>query len=137
MNRNGHIIWSEFILIIVLSIFVAILFHNYGLRSVFVATFTGISTFLLGCTLPDWDHKKVQKKLILLRPLKNITKHRGHWHSLTAMCVYGLILFLVFRWIIKYWYIPLGVGMFGFFTHLLLDEIKNLKTNGKRTIKII
>lgn len=135
MNREGHLIWSEFILIIGMGTFLIMLLNDYGLIRVSGAFITGVSTFLLGCIMPDFDHKKVQQKIFLLRPLKNITKHRGHWHSLCAMCVYGLVLFLVFFWM-KYWFIPLGVGMFGFFTHLLLDEIKNIKTNGKRTIKI-
>jgi len=136
MNRNEHLIWSEFILIVGMGALLIVLLNEHTLWPVSIAFITGVGAFLLGCVMPDFDHKKVQQKMFLLRPLKNITKHRGHWHSLCAMCVYGLILFLVFFWIINYWFIPLGAGMFGFFTHLLLDDIKNIKTNGKRTIKI-
>jgi len=136
MNRNGHIIWSEFILIIAMGIFLIYLLNDYGLRSVSIAILTSIGTYLLGCIMPDFDHPKVQQKMFLLKWMKNITKHRGHWHSLTAMFIYGFFLVIIFGWIVNYWVFPVITGMFGFFTHLLLDELKNLKTRGSRAIKI-
>lgn len=136
MNRNGHIIWSEFILILGMGGFLLYLLEDYGLRSVSVAILGSIAAYLLGCISPDFDHHKVQDKTFLLRWMQKITKHRGHWHSLFAMIIYGGILTLVFFWLIHYWYFPVITGMFGFFTHLLLDELKNLKTNGARAIKL-
>ena len=136
MNRNGHVIWSEFILILGMGGFLLYLLEDYGLRSVSVAILFSIGTYLLGCIAPDFDHHKVQQKTFLLRWMKKITKHRGHWHSITAMFVYGWLLILVFGWIMVYWYFPVITGMFGFFTHLLLDELKNIKTNGTRAIKL-
>lgn len=136
MNRDGHVIWSEFILILGMGGFLLYLLEDYGLRSVSVAILTSIATYLLGCITPDFDHHKVQEKTFLLRWMQKITKHRGHWHSLFAMLVYGGILTLVFYWLILYWYFPVIIGMFGFFSHLLLDEIKNLKTHAKRAIKL-
>jgi membrane-bound metal-dependent hydrolase YbcI (DUF457 family) len=67
--------------------------------------------------------------------LGKISKHRGHFHSLGAMCVYGGLLFLVFYWLIVIWQAPVIVGMFGYFSHLLLDELKNIRTNGSRALK--
>lgn len=132
MNRNGHIIWSEFILIAGMGGFLIYLLEDYGLRSVSIAIVLSIGTYLFGCVAPDFDHPKVHKT----EWLGKITKHRGHFHSLIAMCIYGGILFLIFFWLIYYWQAPVISGMFGFFTHLLLDEIKNIKTHAKRTIKI-
>jgi len=131
MNRNGHIIWSEFILIIGMGAFLTYLLNDYGLQSVLIAVMSSILVYLLGCIAPDFDHHKVHK----IKWLAKISKHRGHFHSLGAMCIYGGILFLIFYWLIHYWWIPVGAGMFGFFTHLLLDELKNIKTNGSRALK--
>lgn len=136
MNRNGHVIWSEFILILGMGGFLLYLLEDYGLRSVSVAILLSIAAYLLGCVAPDFDHHKVQEKTFLLRWMQRITKHRGHWHSLFAMLIYGILLMLLLFWLIDYWYFPVIVGMFGFFTHLLLDELKNLKTHAKRAIKL-
>lgn len=132
MNREGHIIWSQLILILGMGVFLIYLLEDYGLRSVTVAITTSIGAFLLGCIAPDFDHPKVHKSKLLGK----ISKHRGHWHSLTAMLLYGGLLFLTFYWLIRYWWAPVGTGMFGYFMHLLLDELKNLKTNGTWTLKI-
>lgn len=136
MNRNGHIIWSEFILILSMGGFLLYLLEDFGLRSVSVAILLSIATYLLGCISPDFDHHKVQDKTFLLRWMRGITKHRGHWHSLFAMLIYGTIISLLLFRLIYYWYFPAISGMFGFFTHLLLDELKNIKTNGSRAIKL-
>jgi hypothetical protein len=136
MNRAGHIIYSEFILILGMGGFLLYLLNDYGLRSVSIAILLSIATYLLGCIAPDFDHQAVQQKSILLRWMKNITKHRGHWHSIFAMLLYGALLVPIFCWIMVYWYFPVITGMFGFFTHLLLDELRNLKTHAKRAIKL-
>lgn len=136
MNRNEHVIWSEFILILGMGGFLLYLLEDYGLRSVSVAILLSIAAYLLGCVAPDFDHHKVQEKTFLLRWMQRITKHRGHWHSLFAMLIYGILLMLLLFWLIYYWYFPVITGMFGFFTHLLLDELKNLKTHAKRAIKL-
>ena len=137
MNRNGHVIWSEFILILSMGGFLLYLLKDdFGLQSTSVAILLSISTYLLGCIAPDFDHHKVQDKTFLLRWMQKITKHRGHWHSLFAMIIYGGILTLVFLQFVHYWYFLVITGMFGFFTHLLLDELKNIKTNGSRAIKL-
>jgi membrane-bound metal-dependent hydrolase YbcI (DUF457 family) len=116
--------------------FLLYLLNDYGLRSVSIAILLSIATYLLGCIAPDFDHQAVQQKSILLRWMKNITKHRGHWHSIFAMLLYGALLVPIFCWIMVYWYFPVITGMFGFFTHLLLDELRNLKTHAKRAIKL-
>lgn len=132
MNREGHVIWSQLILILGMGGLLIYLLEDYGLRSVSVAIITSIGAYLLGCIAPDFDHPKVHK----IKFMAKFTKHRGHFHSLVAMGVYGGLVFLVFFWTIHYWWAPVFAGMFGFFTHLLLDEIKNLKTNGSRALKI-
>lgn len=138
MNRDGHLIWSEFILICFLTTFLAILLLEYGAWDVLVAAGWSIGLFLNGCLLPDWDHHKVQKKLIILRPLGRITKHRGHWHSLSAMAIYGfIILFIMYVFKVKYWYFPVAFGMIGFFSHLLEDQIKTfINGHSSNTIKL-
>ena len=133
INRAGHIIWSEFILIIGLGGYLLYLLQDYALMSISVALLTSFGAFFIGCVAPDFDHQKVHK----IKWSAKISKHRGHFHSLGAMLIYGGILFLVFFWTIYYWLAPVGVGMFGFFTHLLVDEIKNIKTNGSRAIKLL
>ena len=132
MNRAGHVIWSEFILILGMGGILLYYLEDYGLRSVSLAIVLGIAVYLFGCIAPDFDHPKVHK----IKWMAKITKHRGHFHSLVAMCVYGYILTMIFYWLIRFWWAPVLSGMFGFFTHLLLDEIKNIKTHAKRTIKI-
>ena len=132
INRAGHIIYSELILILGMGGFLLYLLNDYGLWTISVTIISCIASYLLGCVAPDFDHQKVHK----IKWFAKISKHRGHFHSLGAMCIYGGILFLVFFWLISYWWAPVGAGMFGFFTHLLLDEIKNIRTNGSRTIKL-
>jgi len=136
MNREGHLFWSMLILIISMGVYLLYLLEDYGLRPVSVAITASIYVYILGCIAPDFDHHKVQDKTFLLRWMKRITKHRGHWHSIIAMLIYGGILFFIFERLIELWCFPVFIGMFGFFTHLLLDEIKNIKTRGSRAIKI-
>lgn len=137
MNRDGHIIWSEFILICGLSAMLIYFLNQYKLTEVVTGIFLGVGVFLFGAVLPDFDHYKVQEKMHIKWMLGNITKHRGHWHSLVAMCVYGLVIFgVVFPLGIHYWIWIVLAGMFGFFSHLLLDEIQNLRTGGQRAIKL-
>ena len=132
INRAGHVIYSELILIIGMGIFMLYLLNDYGLWTISVTILLSIAAYLLGCVAPDFDHQRVHK----IKWFAKISKHRGHFHSIGAMIIYGGLLYLVFGFIMNYWYIIVSVGMFGFFTHLLLDEIKNIKTNGSQTIKL-
>ena len=132
INRAGHVIYSELILILVMGGYLLLLLQDSNLIPISVALITGIGAYLLGAIMPDFDHQKVHK----IKWFAKISKHRGHFHSLGAMLIYGGIVFLVFGFIMDLWYVPVGAGMFGFFTHLLLDEIKNIKTNGSRAIKL-
>lgn len=139
MNKEGHIIWSQMIMIIGLMTFLTILLQDYGIPEVVTAVTLSLVVFLLGVSLPDWDHPMVQKKLILIKWLRRITTHRGHWHSLIAMCIYGGILFLIMLpFKIEYWYWVVGAGMGGFFSHLAEDQImKAIKNNNARnTLKV-
>jgi hypothetical protein len=136
MNREGHLFYSQLILIFSMSGLLLYLLEDYGLKSVSIAIFSSIVTYLFGCLAPDLDHHAVHRKIFFLKWLGKVSHHRGHWHSLFSMIIYGGILFLIFFWLIFYWWAPVFAGMFGFFTHLLLDEIKNLKTGGSRAIKI-
>lgn len=134
INRAGHVIYSELILILGMGGFLVYLLSRYEPWTISVTIITSITAYLLGCVAPDFDHQKVHK----IKWFAKISKHRGHFHSLGAMCIYGGLLVPVFYFIPKfdYWWISACVGMFGFFTHLLLDEIKNIRTNGSRTIKL-
>lgn len=110
---------------------------QYGLKDVLVATIWSIGVFLLGVTLPDWDHHAVQKKLKFIFWLEHITRHRGHFHSIIAVLVYGAVIFL-FMWIfsVVYWYFPVIFGMFGYFSHLLEDQVMKWITGSQTTSSI-
>ena len=133
MNRNGHIIWSQFFLILYLSITITILLRDYGLVNIGIAGIFGLAVYLLGCTLPDWDHEKVQVKIFFIRTwLWRITHHRGHWHSIVAMLVYGgLIAGLMIILSVVFWFFPPIAGMLGFLSHLIEDDVNRWKLEKK------
>lgn len=139
MNRDGHIIWSEFVLILSMGFVLLFTLQGSGLAEIFTGVVLSIMVFLLGVILPDWDHPQVQKKIFFIKWLKRITSHRGHWHSLIAMCIYGGILFLLMiPFKIEYWYWVVISGMFGFFSHLAEDQLTKLirRTNARNTLKV-
>ena len=138
MNRAGHVIYSELILILGMGTYLLFLLDHHGLYDVSVAIILSIAAYLLGCVVPDFDHHKVQDKTFLLRWMQKITKHRGTWHSLLGMFIYGIIIALPVSLLqlTHFWVFPPLAGMFGYFSHLLLDEIKNIKTKGTRAIKL-
>jgi len=139
MNRNGHIIWSELVLIVGISSLLLFILREYGLAEILTGIMLSIIVFLLGVILPDWDHPNVQKKIVIIKWLKHITSHRGHWHSLVAMCIYGGILFLLMiPFDIEYWYWVVGSGMGGFLSHLIEDQIHKTvrRTNSRNSLKV-
>lgn len=139
MNKEGHIIWSELVLILGMGSLLLFILREYGLAEILTGIVLSIIVFLLGVILPDWDHQKVQKKLVVIKWLKHITSHRGHWHSLIAVCVYGGILFLtMIPFNIEYWYWVVGAGMGGYFSHLAEDQIMKAikKNNARNTLKV-
>ena len=132
MNRNGHIIFSEFFLIIALFFIIMYLTQVTPLLTVGAS----ILVFLLGVCAPDLDHPQVQRK-VHLKWLGRHTRHRGHFHSITGMIVYGLIVSAATFFILTYWLVPVVFGMFGYFSHLLEDDLNSLVKNTKRSgIKI-
>ncbi len=132
MNRDGHIICSEFLLVIALSGIIMTLLGTMPLLTVGSSIFT----FLFGCCAPDLDHPAVQKKL-RLKWLSRITKHRGHWHSLIGMIIYGGIIVLPAMLLMSNWFIPVIFGMFGYFSHLAEDDLNSIIKGTKRNaIKI-
>ncbi len=67
------------------------------------------------------------------------TKHRGRWHSLGMMGIYGILITGFSYGIrIRYWGVPAIAGMMGVFMHLLLDQLKKWKdgSQAKNTIKL-
>ena len=93
INRAGHVIYSELILILTLGGYLFYLLRDdYSWTSISAAIIFSIATYLLGCIAPDFDHQRVHK----IKWFAKISKHRGHFHSLVAMCIYGGILILVF-----------------------------------------
>ena len=94
---------------------------------VLTATVLSIAAFLLGCIAPDFDHHLVQEKMYIKWLLGSITKHRGHFHSIIAALVYGLLIFLPTYFLdIEYWYFPVAAGIVGYITHLVEDQIKKI-----------
>jgi len=141
MNFKDHLISSLLFLQCISIGFLIGVLLEYGAIEVFVASFLSFYLFLLGVTLPDWDHPAVQKKFRILWwiQLRRITKHRGHWHSLIAMSIYGLLCFgICFFLNITYWQFPTGAGMVGFLSHLIEDDLNRpfLEKKPKRGFKI-
>lgn len=139
MNRDGHIIWSEFILILGMGGMLIYLLRDFGMIDVLYTFLISVGAFLLGCVAPDFDHWRVQKKFHIKWLLNNITKHRGHWHSLIAMGIYGGIISIpCFIMGLEYWYWIVGSGMLGYFTHLLGDQLKKwfTRSDSRNTLRI-
>jgi len=64
---------------------------------------------------------------------KKVTVHRGMFHSVPAMLIAGLGVFLMYHapQIIDRYYIACGT-MLGFFSHLLLDELCSVNIDGAK-----
>ena len=139
MNRQGHIMSSQFILIVGLGAYLFYLLQENGRGEVATAIILGISVFLFSTTVPDWDHPKVHEKIFFLRWLGKVTKHRGHWHSIIAAMIYtGIIALILWPFNIHYWYIIVAVAFFGYVCHLIEDDLNRykLKSKPKRGFKI-
>jgi len=148
MNRDGHLIYGLLGLVIIETLALCGFLLEFGTVQVLWAALWSLIWYINGCCLPDWDHWKVQDKFFFMGFMHNTsdkpdkwyhTKHRGRWHSLGAMGIYG-ILILGFSYLIRmqYWCIPAIAGMVGFFMHLFLDQLKKWKdrSNAKNTIKL-
>ncbi len=139
MNKEGHIIWSQFILILGMGGMLVYLLRDFGMIDVLQTFLLSVGAFILGCISPDFDHWRVQKQIHINWLLGDITKHRGHWHSLVAMLIYGGIILIPCLILgLKYWYWIVGSGMFGYFTHLLGDQLKKWlnRSNSRNTLRI-
>jgi len=132
MNRNGHIIWSQFIFILIL-----IILHNYTTIDLLLANIWSIGFFIFGVIAPDIDHHKVQEKMHI-KFLGRFTKHRGHFHSIGGMIIYGVFIFGIVYFLVELWYYPLIFGMIGYFSHLFEDQIMKIikGSQASSTIKI-
>ncbi len=65
--------------------------------------------------------------------LKRISVHRGMWHSIPAMLIFGLVVYLGYGSDDRITRAILAVGvMLGFLSHLVLDEIYSVDFNGVR-----
>ncbi len=132
MNRNGHLIFSEFFLVVVLFAIISVITGEVPLLTIGSSIFA----FLFGVCAPDLDHPAVQKKA-RLKFLGRHTRHRGHFHSLIGVGVYGLIVLLPSIFLMTYWLAPVIFGMFGYFSHLLEDDMNSIYKRTKRNaIKI-
>ena len=124
MNRDGHLIWSLIVLVGVMSSLLLYTLQELALVELLTGLILSIATFLFGVVLPDWDHHAVQKKIFFIRWLGVVTSHRGHWHSIIAMLIYGGAIYLIlFPFQIEYNLWIVGAGMIGFFSHLLEDQL--------------
>ena len=65
--------------------------------------------------------------------LSRLTVHRGMFHSIPAMLIAGLIVYLIYRSNEISVRMLMGIGIaLGYFSHLLLDEIYSVQWNGLR-----
>lgn len=65
--------------------------------------------------------------------LKRYTVHRGMWHSLPAVAIAGLLVFLAFSWqemALRLY--KTGAVVIGYTSHLLLDELYSFQLLGRR-----
>jgi len=70
-------------------------------------------------------------RFILFRMFRKITVHRGMYHSIPAMLIAGLVIFLAFDHPDTEVRAFLAVGvMIGFLSHLVLDELCSVDING-------
>ena len=139
MNKEGHLIWSQIVLIITMGLLLLFTLQELALAELLTGLTLSIVTFLFGVVLPDWDHHAVQKKIIFIRWLGRITSHRGHWHSLIAMLVYGAVIYLIlFPFQIEYNLWIVGAGMMGFLSHLVEDQIMKVikRSQARNALKI-
>ena len=63
---------------------------------------------------------------------KRLTVHRGMWHSLPAMLIAGLAVYLEYGGPVRNKLLLAGGVMVGFLSHLILDELFSLDFNGVR-----
>lgn len=137
MNRDEHIISSLIILVVGLGIIMAIYLQQYRTTSLIWAYYISMVVFLLGCIAPDFDHHKVQEKMHIKWLLNDVTKHRGHFHSIIAALVYAFLIWCVTFPLLMYWYIPVIVGFAGYMSHLIEDYIaKILRGANSNPLKI-
>jgi membrane-bound metal-dependent hydrolase YbcI (DUF457 family) len=125
INRNEHFLISSIILNIWLGVMIFIQLGPLGLTDINITLWVSFATFLIGSGLPDIDFF--------------IGKHRGHMHSIMAIVIFGIGIF-IFTWIfqIKFWIFPTISGTGAYLMHLILDELGNniAKYGGKKTLKL-
>lgn len=129
MIFKDHVLISSIILNAWLGIFFIIERFTLKFNNFNTVLWISFIVFLIGCGLPDLDF---------------FWNHRGHFHSIIAMCIYGLILYVfMFLFSIILWYYPVILGCIGFFSHLCEDEFMNIwarikgeNYTGKRTLKL-
>jgi membrane-bound metal-dependent hydrolase YbcI (DUF457 family) len=63
---------------------------------------------------------------------KKVTVHRGMFHSIPAMLICGLLVYLEFHGPLRTRLLLAGGVMLGFLSHLILDEIYSVDFNGMR-----
>ncbi len=69
----------------------------------------------------------------LSKVFKHLTVHRGMFHSIPCMLIFGLLTYLAYDAPLHSTRILLGLGvMIGFLSHLVLDEIYSVDFNGLR-----
>jgi membrane-bound metal-dependent hydrolase YbcI (DUF457 family) len=63
---------------------------------------------------------------------RRVTVHRGMFHSIPAMLVFGLIVYLEYKGEMRTRLLLAGGVMLGFLSHLVLDELYSVDFNGVR-----
>ena len=132
MEFKDHVILTMTIWVIITTSFILSLFSGfftvptYNYKSVFVAGIFICIFYFSGASIPDWDHESVlgKKYYLFIRWIGFLNKHRGWWHSYPAMYIYGSVI-CILMWVlgVKLWFFVFLAGMFGFYTHLLGDDL--------------
>jgi membrane-bound metal-dependent hydrolase YbcI (DUF457 family) len=63
---------------------------------------------------------------------KTVTVHRGMFHSIPCMVVFGLVVYLEYEGDLRNRLLLAGGVMLGFLSHLVLDEVYSVDFNGVR-----
>ena len=93
-------------------------FHAAGFS--YDGTLAGMAAFYLFVRYP------------LAGVFKRVTVHRGMWHSIPAMLIAGLVVYLEYGGAIRTKLLLAGGVMVGFFSHLVLDEMYSVDFDGVR-----
>jgi len=144
MNVKDHLLTASVLLNMALGVWLVLENYQQNLWIKFASLIVSLVFFFFGVQLPDWDHEMVQKKLKFIWWLKYLCHHRGWWHTIIAVVIYGGFvagIMALLWWFLhfQFWLYPIIFGMFGYYAHLLGDDLNTLKNKveGKGTVALV